>query len=408
MTERSPNVAIIGAGPAGLMAAEILSEAGYGVSIYEAMPSPARKFLMAGKSGLNITNMREGENFISRYPDVAPVLKSALSEFGPAAISEWMRSLGVEATIGPTGRVFPVQMKASPLLRAWLARLQSQGVQLHMRHRWAGWSDAADLIFDTPGGPMTAQSDVQIFALGGGSWRRLGSDGSWSTVFADRGIYAAPFRASNCGFTIDWSDRMKTEFAGTPVKNVAVCFGDQTSREEFVVTDRGVESGAIFTLSLAIRDRLETGGKAGLEIDLAPDLTEATLASRLKQDRGKQSLSNHLRKAANLKGVKRALLLEFGGLDASNDPERLARLIKHLPIPLGQPFPLDEAISTAGGVAFDALDDHFMVKQKPGMFCAGEMLDWDAPTGGYLLSACMATGRAAGMGAVRWLKSQES
>jgi uncharacterized flavoprotein (TIGR03862 family) len=405
MTERSQNVAIIGAGPAGLMAAEILSEAGYAVSLYEAMPSPARKFLMAGKSGLNITNRRDREDFISRYPVVSALLKSALGEFGPAPIAEWMQGLGIEATIGPTGRVFPVQMKASPLLRAWLARLQSRGVQLYTRHRWTGWSDDADLIFDTPDGPISVQSDAQIFAMGGGSWKRLGSDGNWSPVFAERGMHTEPFRPSNCGFTVDWSDRMRTEFVGTPVKNVAVRFGDQTSREEFVVTDRGLESGAIFTQSLAIRDRLETDGKATLEIDLAPDLSEEALVSRLKQDRGRQSLSNHLRKAANLKGVKRALLLEFGGLEVSHDPERLARLIKCLPIPLGKPFPLDEAISTAGGVAFDALDDHFMVTQQPGMFCAGEMLDWDAPTGGYLLSACMATGRAAGMGAIRWLKS---
>jgi uncharacterized flavoprotein (TIGR03862 family) len=406
MTERSPNVAIIGAGPAGLMAAEILSEAGYAVSLYEAMPSPARKFLMAGKSGLNITNRRDREDFVSRYPVVWPLLKSALSEFGPASMAEWMQGLGIEATIGPTGRVFPVQMKASPLLRAWLARLQSQGVQLYTRHRWTGWSDDADLIFDTPDGPISVQSDAQIFAMGGGSWKRLGSDGNWAPVFAERGIHTEPFRPSNCGFTVDWSDRMRTEFVGTPVKNVAVRFGDQTSREEFVVTDRGLESGAIFTLSLAIRDRLETDGKATLEIDLAPDLAEEALFSRLKPDRRKQSFSNHLRKAANLKGVKRALLLEFGGLDVSRDPERLARLIKCLPIPLGKPFPLDEAISTAGGVVFDALDDHFMVTQQPGMFCAGEMLDWDAPTGGYLLTACMATGRAAGMGAIRWLKSR--
>jgi hypothetical protein len=406
MTEHSPNVAIIGAGPAGLMAAEILSDAGYAVSLYEAMPSPARKFLMAGKSGLNITNMREGEAFTSRFPSVAPMLKTALGEFGPAAIAEWMRALGVEATIGPTGRVFPVQMKASPLLRAWLARLQSHGVQLHTRYRWAGWSDDFNMIFDTPEGPISVQSDAQIFALGGGSWKRLGSDGSWPSVFAERGIHTEPFRPSNCGFIVDWSDRVRTEFVGTPVKNVAVRFGDQTSREEFVVTDRGVESGAIFTLSLAVRDGLENNGKATLEIDLAPDLSEEALVSRLKQDRGKQSLSNHLRKAANLKGVKRALLLEFGGLDVSNEPERLARLIKCLPIPLAKPFPLDEAISTAGGVSFDVLDDQFMVKEQPGMFCAGEMLDWDAPTGGYLLTACMATGRAAGMGAVRWLRSQ--
>jgi uncharacterized flavoprotein (TIGR03862 family) len=408
MTELAPNVTIIGAGPAGLMAAEILSDAGYAVSLYEAMPSPARKFLMAGKSGLNITNRREGENLSSRYPGVAPLLKNTLSEFGPASIAEWMQGLGVEATIGPTGRVFPVQMKASPLLRAWQARLQSQGVQLYTRHRWTRWSDNADLIFDTPEGPISVQSDAQIFALGGGSWKRLGSDGNWSSVFAERGVQTEPFRPSNCGFTVDWSDRMKTEFVGTPVKNVAVRFGDQTSREEFVMTDRGVESGAIFTLSLAIRDRLETDGEALLEIDLAPDLAEETLVSRLTQERGKQSLSNHLRKAANLKGVKRALLFEFGGLEVSNDPVRLARLIKCLPIPLGKPFPLDEAISTAGGVSFDALDGHFMVKQQPGMFCAGEMLDWDAPTGGYLLTACMATGRAAGLGAVRWLKSQVS
>ncbi|MDX1292016.1 MAG: TIGR03862 family flavoprotein [Hyphomonas sp.] len=406
MTDPVPAVAIVGAGPAGLMAADVMSEAGLSVAIYEAMPSPARKFLMAGKSGLNITHARDERELISRYPNAPHQLAEALEAFGPEAVVDWMRTLGIEPTIGPTGRVFPVQMKASPLLRAWLGRLQLRGVRLHTRHRWTGWDADGALGFDGPDGRVSVRSGAQLFAMGGASWKRLGSDGNWATAFDKIGIQTHPFRPSNCGFTVNWSERMRAEFAGSPVKNVAMHFGKQASREEFIITDRGVESGAIFTLSLAIRDRLEKDGQATVYLDLVPDLTEQAIAARLKRDRGKQSLSNHLRKAANLKGVKRALLFEFGGREVSEDPDQMARLIKNLPMPLGLPFPMDEAISTDGGVAFTALDGQIMVTSRPGLFCAGEMLDWDAPTGGYLLTACLATGRAAGLGAVRWLASQ--
>ena len=404
MPEPPANIAVLGAGPAGLMAADILSGAGHSVAIYDAMPSPARKFLMAGKSGLNITHQREA--FLSHYPHVPPALAAALSAFGPKDVVDWMRALDITPVTGSTGRVFPREMKASPLLRAWLGRLGSRNVALHMRHRWTGWNEAGELVFDTPTGQVHSNPDAQVFAFGGGSWKRLGSDGAWAPTFRDAGIHVTPFQPSNCGFNVNWSDRMKTDFAGTPVKSIAVRLGEQVSREEFVVTDRGVESGAIFSLSLAIRDKMRRDGHASLTIDLAPDVTEETLRTRLSRSRGKQSLSNYLRKAANLTGVKRALLFEFGGAPAASSPEELAQWIKALPLPLGAPFPVDEAISTAGGVAFDALDNAFMVTARPGIFCAGEMLDWDAPTGGYLLTACLATGRAAGLGALQWLAAQ--
>lgn len=407
MTIDAPlDAAVIGAGPAGLMAAEMIADAGLSVAVFEAMPSPARKFLMAGKSGLNITHVVTPAELAAIYPDAPASLSQAVEAFGPDEIMAWMEQLDIQPVTGPTGRVFPREMKASPLLKAWLSRLTDVGARLHTRHRWTGWNQDGALTFDTPDGPRHVSSRTQVFALGGGSWSRLGSDGAWRAAFQAAGISVSPFRPSNCGLRVNWSDRMKAEFAGVPVKNVAVSFGEQASREEFVVTERGVESGAVFSLSLSVRDALEAAGQAVLYLDLLPDLSEDEIVRRLSKPRGKRSLSNHLRKTLNLSGVKRALLFEFGGLEAADSPDQMARLVKNLPVPVAGLFPMDEAISTDGGISFDALDDHFMLKDRPGQFCAGEMLDWDAPTGGYLLTACLATGRAAGLGAVRWLKTE--
>ena len=402
------DAAVIGAGPAGLMAAEMIADAGRRVAVFEAMPSPARKFLMAGKSGLNITHVASDADLAAVYPNAPQRLLQAVTDFGPSRIQDWMAQLGVQPLTGPTGRVFPEQMKASPLLRAWLARLESKGVELHTRHHWIGWEESGELIFLTPNGQRNIPCRAQIFTLGGASWKRLGSDGSWLPAFETLGVPVSPFRPSNCGLRVNWSDRMQAEFAGAPVKNVAVRFEDQSSREEFVITSRGMESGAVFTLSLSVRDALERAGGATIHLDLLPDVSAEDVRHRLSRPRGKQSLSNHLRKTLNLAGVKRALLFEFGGLEAAEAPDQLARLIKHLPVPVIGLFPLDEAISTDGGISFEALDDHFMLKHRPGRFSAGEMLDWDAPTGGYLLTACLATGRAAGRGAVRWLNNAEN
>lgn len=405
-TEFTFDAAVIGAGPAGLIAAEMIADAGLSVAVFEAMPSPARKFLMAGKSGLNITHVETPDEIVTKYPDAAACLIGAINSFGPDHIVDWMKELGIDCVTGPTGRVFPTAMKASPLLRAWLQRLDKKGVRLLTRHRWIGWGSSGELIFDTPTGQQVVRCRTQVFALGGASWSRLGSDGSWKSAFERFGVPVVAFRPSNCGLRIEWSERMKSDHAGAPVKNVALSFGDQSSREEFVVTKRGIESGAVFTLSLSVRDALEASGNAELRLDLLPDLTEDDISRRLSKPRGKQSMSNHLRKTLNLSGVKRALFFEFGGRNVVGEPDKLAKLVKHVSLPVAGLFPIDEAISTDGGVPFSAVDDHSMAKERPGLFFAGEMLNWDAPTGGYLLTACLATGRAAGRGAVRWLNTQ--
>ena len=400
-------VAVIGAGPAGLMAAEVLSGAGIGVDVYEAMPSAGRKFLMAGKSGLNISHTGSERDFAASYGDPDARLRDPVARFGPDAVTQWMEGLGMPAHVGPTGRIFPESMKASPLLRAWLRRLADQGVRLHLKHRWTGWDTNGALSFAAPEGTVTVEPAATVFALGGGSWRRLGSDGGWAALFRAAGIPVAPFRPSNCGFTVDWSDRMREQFAGAPVKGVRLSVnpaaGGQETREEFAVTARGVESGGVYTLSAALRDEMEAHGSATLWLDLLPDMEAGEIARRLAAAPAKQSLSNRLRKALNLTGVKAALLYECADRAALNDPARAAEAIKSLPLTLTGTAPLDEAISTAGGVRWDALDAHFMLKDRPGCFCAGEMIDWDAPTGGYLITACMATGRAAGAGVLAWL-----
>ncbi|MCA8901583.1 MAG: TIGR03862 family flavoprotein [Hyphomonas sp.] len=386
------------------MAADMISAAGIGVDLFEAMPSAARKFLMAGKSGLNVAHEGDIVDFASRYVSPGGRLGALIGDFGPREVVAWMADLGMAAHTGPSGRIFPVSMKASPLLRAWLARLGAQGVRLHLKHRWTGWSADGTLMFEAPSGPLAVSPAATVFALGGASWRRLGSDGAWADVFSATGVGLAPFRPSNCGFLADWSQRMRTEFAGAPVKGVRLTVGAQSTREEFVVTARGVESGGIYTLSAALRDELESAGTATLWLDLLPDMDEGEIARRLSKAGTKQSLSNRLRKALSLTGVKTALMHECTPREALGTPEAVARAIKAVPLNLTGTAPMDEAISTAGGVRWDALDDRLMLRAMPGTFAAGEMLDWDAPTGGYLLTACLATGKAAGEGVLAWLR----
>lgn len=379
---------VIGAGPAGLMAAEELARAGLRVTVAEAKPSPARKLLMAGKSGLNLTRDEPFETFLAAYGSASDALRPMLTAFGPADVQAWAEDLGQPLFTGSTGRVFPTAMKASPLLRSWLARLDTFGVVLRTRWRWLGWDNDA-LLFDTPEGPQRLTPRVTILACGGASWARLGSDGSWAAYLPGQ---TAPFRPTNMGFTLHWSDHMRRHF-GTPVKGIALQAGPATSRGEIVLSARGLEGGGIYAVSAALRDG------APLTLDLAPDLTIDRIRQRLACPRGKASLSNHLRKTLRLSPVKQALLMEF----ARPMPDDIAPLVKALPVPLTGPRPLDEAISTAGGLRFDALDDSLMLTSRPGTFAAGEMLDWEAPTGGYLLTACLATGKWAGQAAVLYL-----
>jgi len=379
---------VIGAGPAGLMAADTLAALGYTVTIVEAMPSPGRKFLMAGKSGLNLTMDLPPEAFARGYGGVPDTVAGAVAAFGPAEVMAWAEGLGQEVFAGTSGRVFPKLMKASPLLRAWLARLGAAGVTLRTRWRWHGWQGDG-LLFETPDGPRVLHPVVTILALGGASWKRLGSDGTWAALLPDE---VAEFQPANMGFRVDWSAHMAPYF-GQPVKGCALMAGQQTARGEFVVSSRGVEGGGIYAVSRAVRD-----GSA-LTIDLCPDLTLADLRQRLAPPQGKASLSNHLRKKVKLDGVRLALLNEFG----RPFPKDLAALIKALPIKHAGPRPIDEAISVAGGLRLDVLDEHLMLRNRPGVFACGEMLDWEAPTGGYLITACLATGRLAGEGAARFL-----
>ena len=389
-------VVIIGAGPAGLMAAEAALERGARVAIYDAMPSPARKFLMAGKSGLNITHSEDVEIFRSRYTAPDARLAGMVAAFGPAEITAWMAGLGIESYAGTSGRVFPVGMKASPLLRRWLARLGQGGATLHTRHRWKGWGADGALLFDTPEGEMRVTADATILALGGASWARLGSDGAWADILAARGVELEPFAPSNCGFTVNWSARLLAAQEGAPVKGIALTAGGKTQRGDFVMTRAGIESGAVYPLSAALRQELAGRGAATLTINLLPDTDEVALAARLTSANAKDSVSNRLRKAARLDGAKIALLNEVTQGAPPKDPAALARLLKTLPLTLTGTAPMDAAISTAGGVAWNALDERLMLKAVPGTYCVGEMVAWDAPTGGYLLTACLAMGRAAG------------
>lgn len=389
---------VIGGGPAGLMAAETLGRAGHRVIVAEAMPTLGRKFLMAGKSGLNLTKAEDRARFLAGYGAAAGWLAPALDAFGPEAVQDWARGLGQEVFTGSTGRVFPLAMKASPLLRAWAGRLDGMGVEIRTRWRWTGW-DGAAMRFETPEGPREVAARAVVLALGGASWRRLGSDGAWAGVLAAEGVTLAPFAPANAGVAVGWSEKMASQF-GTPVKGIAVTAGPLRSRGEIVLSARGIEGGGIYPLSPALR------AGADLVMDLAPDRRLEDVTARLSRPRGKASLANHLRRTLGLEAVQRALLTEFAR-PLPSDPTALAALVKALPVAHGGLRPIDEAISTAGGVAQAALDDRFMLRARPGVFCAGEMLDWEAPTGGYLITGCLATGRAAGAGAADWLAQAE-
>ena len=399
-------VAVIGGGPAGLMAAEVLSLAGVTVTVIEQMPSPGRKFLMAGRGGLNLTHSEALPHFLSRYGAAAAKLTPAIDAFTPADLRGWADGLQQPTFVGSSGRVFPVALKASPLLRAWLRRLDAQGVRLRTRRRWTGW-DGAALTFESAAGEReTMTPDAVLLALGGASWPKLGATGNWVGLLAARGVAIAPLRAANCGFTVGWSDIFRERFQGQPLKNIALAWNDRSARGDAMITAYGVEGGAVYALSAVLREAIVAAGAATIAIDLRPDLSAADLARRLQRLPNSQTLSTLLRKTLSLSPVAINLLREAHGKSLPRDAGKLASLIKAAPVTLVAAQPLARAISTAGGVAFEAVDDRFMLKQVKGVFVAGEMLDWEAPTGGYLLQTCFATGRAAAQGAIDWLQAQ--
>lgn len=395
---------VIGAGPAGLMAAERLLAAGAAVDIYDRMPSVGRKFLMAGRGGLNLTHAEELARFVPRYGAAAATLRPFIEAFSPGALRAWADGLGQETFAGSSGRVFPKPLKASPLLRAWLARLGETGLTIHTRHRWTGWDEAGGLTFENPQRqPVTAVPDVTVLALGGASWPRLGSDGAWAQTLGDAGAALTPFAAANAGVIIKWSEIFRSRFEGEPIKRLTVTCNGQTETGGAVVTGTGLEGGAIYGLSAIIREQLAASGQAHILVDVRPSFSHDELAAKLAAPRNKQSTSNFMRKAAGMAPVAIALTREGAGGPLPSAPEALARLIKAIPLRVAAMGGLDRAISTAGGVRFDALDEHLMLRSRPGVFVAGEMLDWEAPTGGYLLQATFATAVAAAEGAIVWL-----
>lgn len=426
-------MAVIGGGPAGLMAAEILSGAGpaLSVQVFDAMPSVGRKFLLAGKGGLNLTHSEPPATFNARYGDRAASLEPLLAELGGAEMRQWAEGLGVDTFVGSSGRVFPKDMKAAPLLRSWLHRLRASGVQFSMRHRWLGWADNGALRFSTPSGEQMVQVDAVVLALGGGSWSRLGSDGAWVPLLAQRGIDVQPLRPSNCGFDVaarpvglaetagpvakepsisGWSPYFVSRFAGQPFKSVAINLTDSLGQEfsrrgEFVATATGVEGSLVYAASSFLRDDIERTGSATFTLDLLPDKSAQQVLAEVRHPRGSRSLSSHLKSRLGLEGIKAAILHELLDKDAMANPIKLAAAIKALPITVVRTRPIDEAISSAGGVSFDAVDADLKIKASQpvggAIFCAGEMLDWEAPTGGYLMTACFASGRKAGQGVLR-------
>ncbi|CBL47240.1 Predicted flavoprotein [gamma proteobacterium HdN1] len=411
MTSTPPRntAAVIGGGPAGLMAASILSKQGFSVDLFDGMASLGRKFLLAGIGGMNLTHSEPLPQFLSRYAPQEPQLLASIEQFSPNAIREWASNLGIATFVGTSGRVFPSDMKAAPLLRAWLRQLREQGVRIHTRHRWLGWAgDGTDILrFSHPEGERYHSAAITILALGGASWPRLGADGGWVPLLRARGVAIQDLEPANCGFNVDWSATLQEKWAGTPLKSVTAHFEDahgqrRQRKGEFVLSKTGIEGSLIYALSAPLRETLNLNGSAALFIDLMPDQTLAQIAAKLARPRNKNSLSNHWRKAG-IQPVHAALLREALSSEEAQQPQRVANALKALPIHLTSPRPIAEAISSAGGVEFSALNSGYMLNALPGVFCAGEMLHWEAPTGGYLLTGCLATGYAAGLGASRWL-----
>jgi uncharacterized flavoprotein (TIGR03862 family) len=400
-------VAIIGAGPAGLMAAEVLARGGAGVTVYDAMSSAGRKFLMAGRGGLNLTHSEALPEFLTRYREAQARLAAAIEAFPPDRLRDWSEALGQPTFIGSSGRVFPTAFKASPLLRAWLRRLDGMGVQLALRHRWTGWDEDGHLLFQTPDARHLVEARATVLALGGASWPRLGSNGAWAETLAAKGVAVSPLTPANCGFAVTWSEIFRDRFEGQPLKGVALSFGSHSARGEAMITRAGLEGGAIYALSARLREVIANSGQATLHVALRPDLEMQDLTAQLSRPRGRQSLSNFLRKAAHLSPAAIGLLQETAigsGVSLSSlSSASLAGLINAVPVELNGVAAVARAISTAGGVSFDELDADFMIRRLPGVFAAGEMLDWEAPTGGYLLQAAFATGAAAGKGVMKWL-----
>ncbi len=407
--------AVIGGGPAGLMAAEQLSQGGVTVDLYDAMPSVGRKFLIAGVGGMNVTHAEPFDSFVSRYGARALAIQSLLETFPPTALREWIHGQGIDTFVGSSGRVFPRDMKAAPLLRAWLHRLRESGVRFHVRHRWLGLDADGALRFTNPRGEVAVQANAVVLALGGGSWAKLGSNGAWVPLLRERAVDVAPLAPSNCGFDAanGWSEHLRSRFAGQPLKTAALRFTDATGgvherKGELMLSDSGIEGSLVYALSAQLRDTIAAQGAVTVQLDLVPDKTLERVVAEIAHPRGARSLSSHLQSRAGIKGVKTALLRELLSPEQLGDPIKLAHAIKSLPLTLSAPRPLDEAISSAGGVRFEALDANLMLRAVPGVFCAGEMLDWEAPTGGYLLTACFASGRAAGQGALHYLKSRHA
>jgi uncharacterized flavoprotein (TIGR03862 family) len=398
-------IAIVGGGPAGLMAAEVASAGGARVTLYDRMPTLGRKLLMAGRGGLNLTHSEPLDAFTARYGAARSWMTPLLDAFPPKALIDWCEDLGQPVFTGSSGRVFPRALKASPLLRAWIARLQAQGVDIRTRHEFLGWDEAGDLIMRSPVSTQSLRPDATILALGGASWPRLGSNGAWLNILESRGIPVSPLLPANCGFTVNWSDIFRDRFAGTPLKNIALSFAGRTIHGEAMIAGYGIEGGAVYALGAALRDRIAATGKAVLSIDLSPNLAPDHTLERLSRPKGAQSAATFLRKNLGLAPVAINLLREAAGKDLPTDAAALARLIHAAPITLRAPQSLERAISTAGGVDLTALDENLMLRQLPGIFIAGEMLDWEAPTGGYLLQATLASGHAAGRGALRWLQN---
>lgn len=402
-----PNVIVIGGGPAGLMAAETLVQGGAKVDLFDAMPTVGRKFLLAGKGGLNLTHAEDISDFVRRYGERQAAISTWLNEFSPQNLRQWAKNLGIETFVGSSGRIFPTDMKAAPLLRSWLHRLRQKGVQFYMRHRWTGWKND-DLRFSTPQGDVLVNADAVVLALGGASWPQLGSNGEWLPLLKAKGVAMAPLEPSNCGFEITWSDHFKTNFAGQPLSPIAISYTNEQGviarrLGQFVVTEYGVEGSLIYALSGLFRDQIKAKGSVRIHLDLLPDLALHRALQHCEHPRGSRSLAGHLQSRLNLRGVKTALLRELCTPETIENPVLLANAIKALPVTLNAPRAISEVISTAGGVKLEAMDSNLMLQKLPGVFCAGEMLDWEAPTGGYLLTACFASGKIAGKAALNWL-----